>query len=421
MVRGGKMNTKAILILAVISVLMLTACEKPAFMQGDDEPEYTILPPGEGINVEVPDEETNYTATENYTPEETEIPEEETVVEEPEEETEPLDTSKYLKKVVLEGDLVKLTPQAVDPDGDPITYTFSYPLNDDGEWQTKKGDAGQYLVEITASDGRLETTQKVMVVVESSNKAPVITGLNDITVKEGDTVELGFEVNDPDGDNVTVTISGWMNKEKYTTGYDDAGEHTVAVTASDGDKKSRKTITVTVENVNRAPVIEHMDTVYATEEDEIKLQAKVSDADGDDVNVSFSQPFDKKGEWNTVVGDAGTYEVEITATDGIETVTETVEVIVSAKNQAPVITGLADLEVKEGDTVVLNPVVTDADGDDVEVSFSGWMTTSTYTTDYEDAGVHMVTVTADDGTVKTTKDVKITVANVNRPPEFVLV
>jgi len=47
------------------------------------------------------------------------------------------------------------------------------------------------------------------------------------------------------------------------------------------------------------------------------------------------------------------------------------------------------------------------------------MNTATYTTNYKDAGTHIVTVTASDGKQSTSQDVTITVENVNRPPKII--
>src|SRR3989338_8151177 len=53
-----------------------------------------------------------------------------------------------------EGDLIRLSLKAVDPDGDKLTYVYSEPFNDNGLWQTKDGDAGRYLSTITVTDGK---------------------------------------------------------------------------------------------------------------------------------------------------------------------------------------------------------------------------------------------------------------------------
>jgi len=83
-------------------------------------------------------------------------------------------------------------------------------------------------------------------------------------------------------------------------------------------------------------------------------------------------------------------------------------------NQPPVLNTIANIFTSEGATVTLNPTATDPDGDPLTFSYSGWMTTASYTTDYNDAGVHTVTVTVSDGFVPVSQDVKITVINSNQ-------
>jgi len=163
---------------------------------------------------------------------------------------------KELTKITVnEGELVVLKPESEDPDADTILYTFSEPLNEDGRWQTKKGDAGNYEITVTASDGELTDTQKILLVVESTNKPPVLKLIADITVNEGETVSFEPVATDPDGDKVTITYSGWMTKETYTTNYDDAGTHIVTVTASDGKESASQDVIVTVNDMNRPPKI----------------------------------------------------------------------------------------------------------------------------------------------------------------------
>ena len=75
---------------------------------------------------------------------------------------------------VRETDLVKIVPQAYDPNNDNLTYYFTTPLNDNGEWQTNYGDAGEYFINITASDGQSQTAQRVLLTVLKKNRAPVL-------------------------------------------------------------------------------------------------------------------------------------------------------------------------------------------------------------------------------------------------------
>jgi len=176
------------------------------------------------------------------------------ISEETEEEVEE-EAVELTKITVKEGELVFLKPETEDPDSDPILYTFSEPLDKDGKWQTKKGDAGSYEITVTASDGKLKDTQKILLVVESVNKPPVLKPIADITVNEGETVRFEPVATDPDGDKVTITYSGWMTEAIYTTNYDDAGTHIVTVTASDGKESASQDVIVTVNDVNRPPKI----------------------------------------------------------------------------------------------------------------------------------------------------------------------
>lgn len=155
---------------------------------------------------------------------------------------------------VVEGDLVSFPNlQAVDPDGDPLEFTFSEPLDENAEWQTDVGDAGTYEVTISASDGEDTVTETITIVVEALNSPPTIEIKDSFTIKEGETVSLNPVVIDPDGDDVEVAYSGWMTSSSRKASFDDDGEHKVVITANDGVNTVTKEITIIVNNVNRKP------------------------------------------------------------------------------------------------------------------------------------------------------------------------
>lgn len=172
------------------------------------------------------------------------------------EEKDELTLDKIPEKTVNEGEKISFPNlQAVDPDGDAIKYTFSYPLNEKGEWQTKAGDAGEYKIKISASDGKNVAVQEVLVKVLSLNKPPVIRAVQKkITVNEGETVKLDFYVEDPDNKEVQIAYVGWMNAQTYITTYSDAGTHKVKVIVTDGTTTAEEEFEVVVNDVNRAPV-----------------------------------------------------------------------------------------------------------------------------------------------------------------------
>lgn len=310
-----------------------------------------------------------------------------------------------------------------DADGDIIKYTFSSPLNNKGEWLTKVGDEGSYTVTITASDGKVTTTQDVMILVEGLNKAPVFEPMNDLTVEEGDRIVLKPQITDPDDDEMVITYVGWMKTATYQTDYTDAGTHYVTIQASDGKKTTSRIVKIIVENVNRLPKITTIDdNIVVKEGDLVKVSVFASDLDGDTLTYDFEKPLDKNGMWQTKVGDEGSYDLDIKVSDGMDVVTQEISLTVDRLNRAPkfdvletnmVVTVYPD----QTATVKIEPIVSDADGDTVSVTYSGWMTSSTKTVRYEDGGQYEVVVTANDGKEQTQKRVTVVV---NRAPIIII-
>jgi hypothetical protein len=321
---------------------------------------------------------------------------------------------------VREGDVVSFPNlKAEDPDGKPITFTYSSPLGADGKWQTKIGDAGQYKVRITASDGKSQVSQDVLVNVEPRNQPPIIADMPELTFNEGDKIVLRPQVTDAENDKVTLTYSGWMNSDTYQTTFNDAGNHEVTVTASDGKAATQRKIVVHVLHVNRAPSLKKIDDVVIKEGQKITVKPQAVDEDGNIITYLFSKPLDETGSWKTKKGDAGKYKVTVTASDGLLNTTQGFTITVESLNLPPVIEMESTVTVRENDLITLNPRVTDPDNNPVTVTYSGWMTTNTKQTGFSDQGNHTVTITANNGKTSAEKNITIVVIDVNRPPEFV--
>ena len=97
---------------------------------------------------------------------------------------------------------------------------------------------------------------------------------------------------------------------------------------------------------------------------------------------------------------------------------KTVRITVNSINKAPVIENFDDLTVDEGQTITLTPDVTDPEGENVTLEYSGWMTSNSKETGFDDAGTYEVTLTVSDGEITSTETITITVNDVNRPPEI---
>ena len=324
-----------------------------------------------------------------------------------------------LRKEVVEGQKISFPNlKAVDPDGDKLTYKFSKPLNERGEWQTKVGDAGDYKVTIIVSDGKNNASQEVLIKVNPANRAPKIDVAKELKVKEGELVTLDVRLTDPDGDSVKLDISGWMTDKTKQTTFEDSGTHQVVLKATDGKLSSTETLRVIVQNVNRPPKLDPISDLVVKEGEKVVIKPSAADPDNDKLKFTFSAPLDKNGEWQTKIGDAQNYRVNVTVSDGEFTDTLGFLVSVAAVNRPPVIDVAKTITVNEGETVKLNAKVTDPEEKPVKVEYSGWMTSDTYTTNYNDAGTHKVIIIASDEENKATAQVTVVVKDVNRPPTF---
>jgi len=245
---------------------------------------------------------------------------------------------------VKENELVKLKVDVSDPDKDPVTYSFTKPLNKDGEWKTNYGDAGEYIVTVTASDGKLTSDKKIKIVVVRVNVPPVIEGVGDITVNEGQLVSLEPKVKDPNNDAVTVTITEPLKTGTFKTDHTSAGEYKVKIVASDGELQTEKTIRLKVNDVNVLPEISNIPTEIRVKEGEkVIIKPEVTDLDGDDFKVTISDPVGNDGVWEVGFTEHGDYTVTVVVDDGKDKVTRKIKLKVEDVNMPPEI---KDISVK---------------------------------------------------------------------------
>ena len=265
--------------------------------------------------------------------------EEEVILPELGEETEDLVAEDDLDVITIkENELVRLNVRVTDPDKDVVTYTYSRPLNTNGEWKTNYGDAGEYIVTITASDGTLTTEKKVKLMVERVNVAPMIEVLQDITVREGETVVFEPVVSDPNNDAVTVTVSEPLTSGNWNTDHTSAGEYQIRVVATDGELETEQVLTLLVEDVNVLPEVSDVPaTITVQEGDTVTLTPTATDIDDDPITITISDPIGNDGVWETEYTDHGTYVVTVTITDGKDKIVKKVNVQVTDVNQPPMI------------------------------------------------------------------------------------
>ncbi len=241
-----------------------------------------------------------------------------------------------------------------------------------------------------------------------------------ITIKENEKIRLLTQLNDPDNDTINYTYSKPLDgKGEWKTNYGDAGEYVSTLTVTDGKLTTAIKVKIVVERVNVAPVIEQVKDVSVNEGETVKFTPEVKDPNNDKVTVTVSDPL-KEGIFKTDHTSAGEYVIKVTASDGELSSEKSFKLVVKDVNVPPEINGISDMTVKEGELVALKPVVTDIDNDDLKLTISKPVGDSgTWQTTYTDHGEYVVSVSADDGKAKVTKQIKITVLDVNMPPEIV--
>jgi hypothetical protein len=311
------------------------------------------------------------------------------------------------------------------------------------------------------------------------NEAPVIVNDGDVTIPENQVEVVNLDAVDPDGDDVTWSITGGADAGLFNidpaTGQlnfnsapdfenpQDVGTNNVyevEVTATDPDGATDvETLNVTVADVNEAPVVTAAPDI-SVEENTTGPVADVDavDPDGDTLTYAivggpdagdftidpttgelsfvtppdFENPADDNGD--------NVYEVQVQATDpdGLSTPVETVNVSVTDvdENGEPVIVNAGDVTIPENQVEVVNLDAVDPDSDPVTWSITGGADAGLFNIDPatgqlnfntapdfenpQDVGtdnVYEVEVTATDpGGLTDVETLNVTIADINEAP-----
>ena len=349
-----------------------------------------------------------------------------------------------------------------DPDGDSLSYNFSF--SDSSKMNASVTGstvlftgvaAGTVTVTVTATDtSDLFASQTFSVVIGSQNRPPVAVGtIPDQSLAVGGasvSLDVSSYFNDPDGDALSYTFSSSdTNKLNASitgstllfTGVD-TGTATITVTATDAsDLSASQTFSVSIGAQNRPPVavgtIPDQSLAVGGASGSLDASSYFSDPDGDSLSYNFS--FSDSSKMNaSVTGStvlftgvaAGTVTVTVTATDtGNLTATQTFTLTVNAQNQAPTIIGtISDQTVTVGGsatTVDVSSYFSDADNDTLTYTASSSDTakatvsvsSATVSITAVAAGTATITVTATDpGGLTATQTFSVTVGQPNHPP-----
>lgn len=197
--------------------------------------------------------------------------------------------------VVNETSLIHLTPSASNPESDPLTFTFSPPLNSSGMWQTPYEDAGEYTARVTVSDGFSNVSQDVKITVLNVNRPPILAPIGALGAMEGNYFSYSISASDPDRDQLTYSDDSPMFEINPFTGEigfvpQDAGNFSFNITVSDGAAAVSANVSLEVRNTNNPPEMEFIFPAAAAVGRNFTLQVNASDPDGD--KLVFSDDAD---------------------------------------------------------------------------------------------------------------------------------
>ena len=247
-------------------------------------------------------------------------------------------------------------------------------------------DMHDYKVNVTSTGSFGSGNHRVYNVTVTGNLAPELETIANRTVAE--EVQLGFTAvaHDPsfdsdnvDNDTLTFTLVVGSHPEgaaispggqfRWTPSETQDGQHTITVHVSDGrGGTDSKEFTVTVNEVNQAPVLSSIQDLDGDEGTAFTFDA---DADDDDVingtpdsltyslegNLTASVSFDGvTGQFSWTPGEEydGTYDVTVRVTDGDVTDTENLTITVDEVNVSPTAQAGTYVPHGEGVTVTLD-------------------------------------------------------------------
>ena len=254
---------------------------------------------------------------------------------------------------------------AEDPFGEVVTYSISgndadsisidsssgvLTFNSAPDFETKSS----YLITITADGSIADTILDVTVNINNLNdNSPVLTPGTSYSGAENQTAVGSVSASDADGDSLTFSISGSdlsVTSDGVLTfssapDYEANTSYTATLTVSDGTFSDSGSITVNVTNVDDvAPVITSsatftaaenqtaIGTVTATDVDSLSTSFSVS-GEGLSMSSSGVLTFSTSPDFET----QSSYNGTITATDGINSSTQDIEVSVTNVNELSLI------------------------------------------------------------------------------------
>ena len=284
------------------------------------------------------------------------------------------------------------TPTASDPD---VNNTLNFSVPTKPSWLNWNGtklngiptnnDIGNHNVTIRVNDGTVNVDQSFIITVNAVNDAPIFTSTPSAIIDEDTLYSYTPTASDEEGDSLTFTLHdsnahgpAWLNWDGTTLSgtptNDNVGNTTVTIRVSDGAINVDQSFTITVNNVNDAPVFTTTPnaTVYTDEDALYTYTPTATDVDvGDTVTITLHDSNAHGPSWlnwdgTTLSGtptndNVGNTTVTLRANDGTVNVDQSFTITVNNVNDPPVFTSTPPSTCLEDTTYSYTPTAIDVD------------------------------------------------------------
>jgi hypothetical protein len=327
------------------------------------------------------------------------------------------------------GQAVVLQLQGADANGDPLTYAATgLPAGvqltaGTGRIAGTPTSAGTSTVTVTVGDGVLSASRSFVWTVVAGNAAPTLAAPGNQSSTAGQAVVLQLQGADANGDSLTYTATGLPAGVQLTAGTGriagtptSAGTSTVTVTVGDGVLSASRSFVWTVVVGNAAPTLAAPGNQSSTAGQAVVLQLQGADANGDALTYTATglpagvQLTAGTGRIAGTPTSAGTSNVTVTVGDGVLSASRSFTWTIAAANVAPTLAAPGNQSSTAGQAVVLQLQGADANGDSLTYTATGLppgvqLTAGTgrIAGTPTVAGTFLVTVTASDGTLPTSR------------------
>ena len=283
------------------------------------------------------------------------------------------------------GDLIEIKLRATTP-GEVVSFTIDPEYSKLVHWPS----ALEIPFEIT--NGTVTTAGCAPIDVRLSNAAveenqPAGTLVGTLTSDDLDTAETftySLVEDESYPDNPYFQISGDSLLTRLPLDYETNPDPMIRVRTTDSTGLYfEKVFTITVIDINDAPVLDEISDPEGEEETLITFIATASDQDGDALTFSLADGTAgdvPEGAGMTAGGDftwtpseaqgSGTYTFDVCVSDGTETDCQTITATINEVNIAPVLNAIGDQTVHELEQLTFTATATDADVPANELTFS---------------------------------------------------